>query len=325
MYTKRKILPILLLLCCCAAAFWNERPAPEGVIAWGHDFSAAQRHSHESDKPILALSDDAAGRRALDGCLAHPVIADAVRDLFVPVIVPEAHAHVPMIRILDADGHELVPSPPDELSPASVISRLVVALHASHRDVPAYLQLVDDEYNPADLRKATFAVGCYWDGEQELGKLAGVVSTRTGTLDKDEVVEVTFDAGRIGPDALLREARTLSCFDSVKTPGTMELQPADDQQHALAGYPEYCYLPLTLLQATRINAALADHSDPVVFLSASQSAMHDQLREIVTRLGGDALGDLQIDRSPEGLRRYAQSVRRLIAQIGAGPMVARHS
>jgi hypothetical protein len=322
MPSARAIVPFLLFATCFATARWHATPllpSRENAIDWTHDLAIAQKRSRQSGKPIILLNDNSAGRRAMGRCFAHPIIADATADLFVPLAIPEEKPAQPVIRILDADGHELVAGLGGEVSPALLVSRLVVALHAVHHDIPAYLQLVNGEYNPANLQNATFAVGCYWEGEEQFGKLSGVVSTRTGVLGNDEVVRVDFDANCIDANMLLNQARSLPYFASVKTAATAKLQFADDQQHALEYYPEYRYLPLTTLQAIRVNAALADHSDPIACLSPSQRTMHDELREIMSRLGNDTLDNLQIDRSPDGLGKYAQSLRHAISQLWQGP------
>jgi hypothetical protein len=318
----RAFLPLVLLIGFGAAAIWRpDLPSSPAVIDWSRDLATANKLSLETGRPILVLCDSAAGREALNGCFAHPVIADATTELFVPLVLQQADASQPVVRLTDANGRDLVPCLSGRISPAMLLSSLVAALRAAHRDVPAYLQLVNEEYNPANLQRATFAVGCYWEGEQQLGKLPGVVSTRTGILDQEEVVQLEFDASRVKSSVLLDQARTLKCFHGVRRPATGTLQIADDQLHALSYYPEYRYLPLTSLQATKINAALADQTDPGVFLSPSQLAMHEQLHEIFSRLGGDALDNLSIDRSPDGLSKYAQTLRHEIAQLSTGPMV----
>ena len=72
----------------------------------------------------------------------------------------------------------------------------------------------------ADLKKATFAAGCFWGVEKILAKIPGVVSTRVGyaggtranpsyeqvcqgDTGHAEAVEVTFDPARVGYGELL--------------------------------------------------------------------------------------------------------------------------
>jgi peptide-methionine (S)-S-oxide reductase len=71
------------------------------------------------------------------------------------------------------------------------------------------------------MEKATFGAGCFWHVEEAFRQLEGVVSTRAGymggtkenptygdvcshTTGHAEVVEVTYDAGRISYEELLR-------------------------------------------------------------------------------------------------------------------------
>jgi hypothetical protein len=315
----RSTLAILVLICCSAGAILTNggrRTERTASITWSHDLPTAERLSRDSGKPILWLEDED-DRGVFDRALSHPIALDAAATLFTPLVTSAGASDTPTIRFVDADGHELSPNSSDELTTAVLLKRMVVALQTAHQNVPAYLQLVADEYNPASPQSATFAVGCYWEGEREIGKLPGVVATRTGTLNGDEVVQVDYDASRVGYADLLRQVGSMQCFRSTVVPGAAAFQASDVQQFTLAQHPEYWYLPLTALQATKLNSLLSQpgNADPDELLSPTQRAMHAQLRDIISRGNDGMLQKLSVDRSVDGLAAYSQTVRRMIAQF----------
>jgi hypothetical protein len=315
----RGLFAVLALLCCSAGAIWNAgtiRAASTGSINWSHDLSTAQHFSRDSGKPILWIRDDNSARKAITGPLAHPIVVDAADTLFIPLVTAETTPGGASLCFVDASGRELAAGSSGSLTTAAVLKQMVAALQAAHRDVPAYLRLVSDEYNPVLPQTATFAVGCYWEGERQIGKLDGIVATRTGTVGEDEVVEVDFDASRVGYPDLLQQVGSMRCFRSAVTPGGAKLQPSDVQQFTLAQSPEYWYLPLTALQATKINAILSQRGDPDDLLSPTQRTMHLELRDIIAHGGFDTLKELTVDRSIDGLGKYCQTLRRTVTQLG---------
>lgn len=119
-------------------------------------------------------------------------------------------------------------------------------------------------------------------GERQLGGLDGVLATRIGSLGGREVVEA-------------KGAR---------------VDTGTQQQYDLAQDPAYHYLPLTTLQATKVNAALGSGESPDGFLSPSQRALHDRLAKDVSLLA--RLKRLAPDRSPDGISAYAADLERML-------------
>ncbi len=309
---------ILTLLWCSAGAFWAadaRSPADHAAICWSHNVSQARHLSRESGKPIFWI-DEVSARALLRGPLAHPIVVDAANDLFTPLINCDGAPNAVAVGFTDGDGRSLSNNLTGDVAAPQLLARMIAALKAAHRDVPAYLQLVADEYNPASPQTATFAVGCYWEGERQIGKLNGILATRTGTIGGDEVVQVRYDATRVDYASVLHQVGAMQCFRSIVAPGDANLRPGEVQQFTLAQFPEYCYLPLTPLQATKINTALAQGTDADLLLSPTQRAMHAQLRGIVARRGDESLKNLKVDRSIDGLAQYSQALRRTITQLG---------
>ena len=100
------------------------------------------------------------------------------------------------------------------------------------------------------LRTDTFSMHCFWTGERVLGRLPGVVKTRTGWQGGVEVVEVTYAPSLLSPKRLAAAAQAGSCSAAPK--GQLRATPKDDK-YSLKRTP-YRYVPLSSLQASRLNA-----------------------------------------------------------------------
>ena len=204
-------------------------------------------------------------------CLALVVSVVAAKVAFFP-------AANPLLRVLAPDGIELTRQQLSNPDTGAGLSEMVRQLEAAGRPVPPYLRIVCDEYSGRPRETARFSVGCYWEGERELGKLPGVVASRTGMIGRDEVVEVQFDPRKIDAATLTERVRQMSCFRNI--PSTQAALVEDpEQQHSLANHPEFDGILLTPLQRTKVNAALGDHRDPGEFLSPVQiRVMQAQLK-----------------------------------------------
>jgi len=75
------------------------------------------------------------------------------------------------------------------------------------------------------------------------------------------------------------------------------------QQYHLARHPRYHFLPLTMAQATKVNAALANKKSPDEFLSPLQLAIYARFTT-TTEAEGQAVFKLTPDRSPVGVIAY---------------------
>jgi hypothetical protein len=318
-----------------------ERSQDLGRIRWSADLAAALAEARTTGRPVMVLDRGSPGNSATRqfglGPLNHPIVTDAAGE-FIAVALPSDGRPEPRLRFLDVQGHDLIPTDqPTPLMTAGVLSAMAESLHAANRAVPPYLELAAAEYAAPRRQTATFAVTCYWKGESSLGHLDGVLGTRTGMLKGDEVVEVDFDPAALDYRALAARATGMACFRkayvrsdeqrAVAAGITPDVAPRTDapldasnqQQYHLSLEPAYHLLPLTALQATKLNAALMAGEPPERFLSPSQLRLHEKLTRIVR--GGDKLAlygleqSLKPDRSLEGLPRYAAEVEERLARF----------
>src|SRR5262249_6358822 len=112
--------------------------------------------------------------------------------------------------------------------------------------------------------RATWAMGCFWEGDAALGALSDVRSTRPGYGEGGEVVELTADS----PQALERIAAFARKRGYRSAAGPVRASKADDKVQ-LNG-TRFETLALTEGQRMRLNSALAAGTDPLIWLSPSQ-------------------------------------------------------
>ncbi|MEO1337820.1 MAG: hypothetical protein AAFV29_19410, partial [Myxococcota bacterium] len=194
---------------------------------------------------------------------------------------------------------------------ASLVNAMQTALKAAGRTVPGYLSLLDDELSPTRTETALFAMHCFWTGEVCLGDIDGVVGTRTGWRSGREIVEVRFDPKRLSMADLLKRARPCSNRAFVKAQhmdaaravfgdrveqGVQHRPSPKDDRYQLS-HSSFARLPMTLLQAQRVNADLGRRRDPQRWLSPRQlklvRAMTGQPQHAWPRPTGDLRSDMR--------------------------------
>jgi hypothetical protein len=295
------------------------------------------------------------------GPLSHPLLVEAIEDEFVPVLVYnnkeagdgggdaerlaqfcEPSWNNPVVRFLDASGADVIPRKDGVWTSDALAARMIAALEAAKREVPAYLRLAHDEFAVAQPRRAVFAMYCFWEGEAKLGARDGVLATRPGFAaatrasgsgtsagkeagKEEEVVEVTFDPSRASYEQLVKTALSLECASTIFCADAEQLaiarrlakekaildpvQPRDtppsDRKHALRASPLW-WVPMTPLQQSRTNAALFESQDPSRWLSPRQVAAWRRLdpmeAERLPELGAPAE---TLDALPAYSRKFA--------------------
>jgi hypothetical protein len=219
----------------------------------------------------------------------------------------------PVVRFFAPDGKELVERRDGVYGADALAERMIAALERARRPVPRTLALAHQELAPAELERALFGMPCFWHGQAQLGRLAGVRSARVGFLEGREAVEVRFDPAHTSYEVLVRAAQRAGCTQSVwavdeeqrrvaqdvlgapVAPARGELvpSPADELYHLERSALRH--LPLTPLQALRVNAALEAGEDAGAWLTPGQ---HELLERVRVALAGES-------RQLEGLSRPA--------------------
>jgi len=301
-------LAALAALALGAGAAGGDAPRELGSVDWLRDHDAALTRARSSGHPVFALFQEVPGCQSCvgfgDRVLRHPLLVEAIETEFVPLAIydnrggadaavlaryDEPSWNETVVRFLDAEGEDLLPREVGVRQPGAIARRMIAALEAADRAVPAYLRAAVDELGPHPVARATFAMHCFWSGEACLGRIPGLLSSRAGFLDGREVVEVSFDAGSLSYEALLREARERGCSEAVyvhtraqegaaravfgervtRTSGYADSAPRRDQKRSLRA-TRLRDVELTPRQAMRANAAIAAGRSPLPLLSPRQ-------------------------------------------------------
>lgn len=287
-----------------------------GTIDWVKGFDAAADRARREKKPVLILFQEIPGCATCTGygreVLSHPLIKDAVESLFVPVCVRnntqgdedarivshfiEPSWNNPVVRIVTPDRKMIGGRVSGDYTVGGLANAMVAALREEHRNVPAYLELVamESAARTRGLERAVFAMHCFWEGEAAFGSTDGVISTRPGFLNGKEVVEVEFDPRTVPYSVLLSKAMEQKCASSAFTRSDGQQKVAKKSLGAAASRTDesirpdrepkyylsktdYRFVPMTELQATRVNALIHNGGDPDAVLSPSQLALRKRV------------------------------------------------
>lgn len=137
----------------------------------------------------------------------------------------------------------------------------------------ASLGAAGEKESEPQIETATFSMYCYWTGEATLGRVPGVVASRIGHLDGNEVVEVDYDPARVDLGDLIEALKHQGSFYSLIVPSAEEraaarryLAPGEiavrrgetrfvDPKHSLkVRHPDLYYLDLTEEQTIALNS-----------------------------------------------------------------------
>ena len=289
-----------------------ERPVELGAVDWSRDFDAALEASASSGKPVLVLFDEVPGCHTCvsygTDVLTNPLLVEAAETLFHPVAVynnvegrdreilesfAEPTWNNPVVRVVNAQRKDIVPRVNGEYSTRGITDAMIDALERTGRDVPGYLRVLNEEANSRVMHThhATFAMHCFWEGQAQLASLDGVIATEVGWLDGKEVVDVTFDPDRIKYTELLAKAKSMRCASTVfartdrqfsfakqevgrsavRSDEEARRVPKDDLYRMMNS--AYRHVPMTPLQAQKVNAALGTGGDPASVLSPRQNEL----------------------------------------------------
>lgn len=220
--------------------------------------------------------------------MQHPLIVEAIEDLFLPLLVlnnrmggndeallkyfGEPSWNFQVIRFLNGDGTDIIPRRDRVWTVGRLAGRMVMALEKLGRTVPRYLQGLVIESETDKLDEVVFGMTCFWQGEYKLGKIPGVVKTEAGWFDHREVTKVTYHEHLITLTELVGKAAEERCAERVylrpgQQAGDMvlpvsELVPdaykpasAGDQKKQLSLWPETQNIPyLSPMQQMWLNS-----------------------------------------------------------------------
>jgi hypothetical protein len=238
----------------------------------------------------------------------------------------------PVLRFMNSDGNELIARKDGDYSYRFVLLRSIAALEKAKKPIPKYLKLAAEEVVSEKMETAVFAMYCYWEGEAKLGSLDGVVGTSIGELGGHEVVEVKYNPEKVDYQSLVKHAIKMDCTHQVYARSEAQLKIARElvgnkaqvsqkaidsrtqQQYHLFHYPQYYFLPLTAIQATKVNYLLANKKLPDELLSPSQLEMKKKIESMNPEQLKKMATALKPGRSESGIGKYASEIGKLLGE-----------
>lgn len=282
-----------------------------GEVKWMRNYDDAVQKAKELDRPIFILFQEVPGcstcRNYGKDVLSHPLIVEAIEDLFVPLAIynnKEGHDEKilkkfkepswnnPVVRILSSTEKQLVPRVAREYSALQLVIAMNSALGKDNREIPAYLNLLEEELSmkASGIKETYISMYCYWSGEKNIAKTKGVIYTEAGFMDGKEVVKVLYAPDYVSYETLLNNARMSQCASASYSDDEQELKTsrkvigkgkqfqakaykkAHDDKYYLSR-SNLKSLPLTDFQRMRFNSMLGEGLDPSGLLSPRQLAM----------------------------------------------------
>lgn len=286
----------------------NNQPVELGKVNWMRDFDAGLSKSKKENKPVFLLFQEVPGcatcRNYGHDVLSHPLIVDAIETLFVPVAVynnkggedakilkmfAEPAWNNPVVRIVNNEKKNLIKRVSGNYSKLGIVDAMIQALVIQGDDVPSYLQLLKEELEAEQtgVETATFSMYCFWSGEKKLADVNGVLETQAGWMNGREVVEVKYNPYKVSFDNLVEEAKDAQCASHVftenknqtstaaKIVGKNKTSPAtkfrlDKEPKYYLSKSIYQYIPMTQLQAAKVNSKIGSGQSPDALLSPKQ-------------------------------------------------------
>lgn len=285
----------------------DNNPEELGKVNWIRDYNEALELSIERDKPVFILFQEVPGCSTCKNyganVLSHPFIVEVIEDNFIPLVIynnkkgkdkevldlyKEPTWNNPVVRIVDGKGKNIVERLSGNYNLYGLSTTISNALLASNKLVPGFLHLFEEELqmNNGKLKESYVSMYCFWTGEKVIGDIKGVVDTEAGFMDGKEVVKFKYNPEIVDYEDVLATAKKQKCADQAYTDDKNEIQIAENiasisakgtKTYRSDGEPKYYlsqtnykYLPMTRLQALRINSALGKRQDATEYLSPRQ-------------------------------------------------------
>ena len=267
----------------------QEQDEELGKISWYRDYDSALQLSKKEGKPILILFQEVPGcatcRNYGHNVLSHPLMTEAIENEFIPLAIfnnkggkdlkvlekyKEPTSNNPVVRIVNDKGDNIVKRVAKDYSAKGLYNAMTAALGNYGNPIPAYMKILGKELvttqDTHNLKEEYFKMYCFWTGEKELGAQDGVLATQAGFMNQSEVVRVIFDADEITEEHLSNYAIANKMIPISKT----QFQWSERDEDYFIQHSRFKFLPLTVVQKTKINSALGRKENPKQYLSPKQ-------------------------------------------------------
>lgn len=304
-----RFLSIYLILLFSIQISMGQQSVEElGKVKWLRNLDQAKKEAAQKKLPIFLLFQEVPGcatcRNFGNDVLSHPLIVEAIQTYFVPLAIynnkgghdaevlnlyKEPAWNNPVFRFIDETGKDIQPRHSGQYSAASVVKAINTALTKTNRLIPGYLSLLETELN-AHTDELYLEMYCFWAGEKNIGSQPGVVYTEPGYSNGKEVVKVVFDQNLTSADKIVASARKSGNADAIHEKSGHKIKAGTDIKslplknysidkdlHYYLKNSVYANLPLTPMQATKINSAIGSGTNPSIYLSPLQLKLLEEI------------------------------------------------
>ncbi len=303
---------IFLVVNIISTSNLSNNPEELGKVNWIRDYDQALERSMNEDKAVFILFQEVPGcstcKNYGNNVLSHPLIVEAIEDNFIPLVIynnkggkdakvlqkfNEPSWNNPVVRVVNSKGKNIVPRLSGNYSALGITNTIINSMLANNMIAPEYLHLLAEELslNNGQLKESYVSMYCFWTGEKVIGNIEGVAETEAGFMDGREVVRFKYNPEIVDYNDILSTANKAKCADRVYTNDSSERKHAKKttgyEAHKTSAYrkdrtPKYYlantvfqYLPLTKLQAQRINTALGSGKSAEEYLSPRQLTLYE--------------------------------------------------
>ncbi len=292
----------------------GNNPEELGKVNWLRDYDKALEQSTIKNKPIIILFQEVPGcstcKNYGNNILSHPFIVEIIESEFIPLVVynnkggkdgeilkkyKEPAWNNPVVRIVNNRGADMVDRLSENYSLSGLLNVIIEAFDKEHKQIPKYIQLLKEELdvNEGRLKESYVSMYCFWTGEKVLAEIKGVAHTEAGYMGGKEVVKIKYNPDIVKYEDILCTAVAENCADITFTNDKMEqtatqfiikknafaiknYRPDNTQKYYLSN-SKFKYLPMTELQASKINSALGNQKSANEFLSPRQLGLLNKI------------------------------------------------
>ncbi len=313
-------------------------------VSWLQDLEQAKQVSEKTGKPMFVhFVANETDKHLGEQLRTSPLLVECIEQCFVPVSLEISdsalakkldlqNAKSPIVRFLKTDESIIGEKNAELATNAALLDRLTDVLTVVGVAVPKFVAFAKPP-SSGSTETAEFAMHCYWEGEAKLGSVAGVYSTRSGWRDGLEVVQLSYSPQVVDYQTLLKMAQSFDCASKVfahtdkqfevaqklvghkaaKAIGPMRDAKSSDQKYYLA-HTNWKHLPLTELQATKLNAAAKFKKSAAGILSPRQSEIAKRITAAL-KTNPQALDGLTFLNSSDDLGTYQAKLLKQLAKL----------
>jgi hypothetical protein len=272
-----------------------------GLVKWQRNYESALQLAKKEGKPIFILFQEVPGCSTCSTygkeVMSHPLLVEAIETYFIPLCIynnkqgedalilkkyQEPSWNNPVVRVIDDKGRDIINRVGSTYSLGGVVDAIIRAMFQKKIEIPGYLEILHAESLSYDKEELVLGMYCFWSGEKAMASINGVRETEAGFMDGKEVVKVKFDPKLISRQDLVAKAKKANCADVVFDNGqdylNVEVRKRSQfRKDAETKYylynSNYKTIPMTSLQALKVNSELANGGKPDYLLSSRQLAL----------------------------------------------------